>query len=776
MSQTLSRPVPPRRSRRRQALLPPDVLAWRAMSLQKLGWDSKTAQHSATHGELTEAAARIQSTALRGQGGNSASATARLTKGSGKEWKAYHDLQAAFEAAPDRTPDMVERLRKAAQGYVDHYAAHGRKQKDEPKNIEKKLACEATLKELRRFEVVDQVGALGLPPWDGAQAMQAAALKTTLDIASLPKGRQRAEGFGQGHESPAFWINRQTDQGASAKTYIFKPGARSNQPGYPSAGEPAREALTGRLADMLNGALGLSIPAPETQVVTIGRESLPDDAVDSFVNDGAIAPQPTYVGSVQQFAATDGEMRGMSMAELGQVPARQVQELALLDTISLNTDRHAGNMLVKRAANGPPRLVPIDQGLCFPSRGSSSQLSSTIGGSHNALLAMPGSHRPFDAALQQSIAALEPDALAEALKRERATIAEAHPSTMGLISDESIELSRRSAMFLKRAAARLTPAAVQVGIGRFHDELFDPDLDMARFDTLADRIIGEMEADQDDLAEYLLMPRELQLQVSGDLVASNWAVAVSEQSDQVRRNPAMALRVWKAGVRGPSSVGDVNRPMPVVDDAMRAKLGQARQVFPQTAEPQTIYEWRMFDEAWEDWGRLNGSMDDVREAAKQLGARGSGLLLATKDVVTAARLLRKFRAFEHDMGSPGDGDLKMLQALVKFIDGLLPALDAAARTTATNRLAPVRTALAGPAPLPDQDKQQYLTLLQGLRDPLADAARARLLAKCPQLIAAAGDDTDERRVAEKLAFDIQSGALASGYARMKAIDATLADA
>ena len=84
--------------------------------------------------------------------------------------------------------------------------------------------------------------------------------------------------------------------------------------------------------------------------------------------------------------------------------------------------------------------------------------------------------------------------------------------------------------------------------------------------------------------------------------------------------------------------------------------------------------------------------------------------------------------------------------------------------------------MAGPAPLPDQDKQQYLTLLQGLRDPLADAARARLLAKCPQLIAAAGDDTDERRVAEKLAFDIQSGALASGYARMKAIDATLADA
>lgn len=55
----------------------------------------------------------------------------------------------------------------------------------------------------------------------------------------------------------------------------------------------------------------------------------------------------TVVGSVQQFERTQGEMRDLSRGALAQVPTRATQELAVLDIVLLNTDRHGGNMLVK---------------------------------------------------------------------------------------------------------------------------------------------------------------------------------------------------------------------------------------------------------------------------------------------------------------------------------------------------------------------------------------------------------------------------------------------
>jgi len=71
----------------------------------------------------------------------------------------------------------------------------------------------------------------------------------------------------------------------------------------------------------------------------------------------------TKLGSLQEFIANDG-----SAEDLGpkQFRVRDVHKIGVLDLRILNTDRHAGNILVTEEFDGSYRLTPIDQGLSLP--------------------------------------------------------------------------------------------------------------------------------------------------------------------------------------------------------------------------------------------------------------------------------------------------------------------------------------------------------------------------------------------------------------------------
>lgn len=764
----------------RPRVLPPQQEQWKIEALRLLGWQSRTAGQTTTYNSLKESADRVLDGAMRGGGEHGAAATTNLLKGAGEEFQAYHRLRTAFEKAKPRTPDMVEGLRRAAQAYLDHYAEHDRWRRQDTTNVKKKEACDATIKELAKFDLAQRVDQLGAPPWDSVASMEGASLKTSFDLLSMPKGEQRPQTLDGEHNSPAFWIKGRNDRGETDRSYILKPMCKSAQPGFPDGGEPGREALSARMADMLNGALGLTLPVPETQIVSLPKTELPEESYkpkeDAFDDQSAMTDGKTVVGSVQQFERTQGEMRDLSRGALAQIPTRATQELAVLDIVLLNTDRHGGNMLVKPGQNGESSLVPIDHGLCLPPREATDQLTNNIGTSHNALLGLPGSHEPFTPEMLTALDRLDPDVLAGGMKRERETIEQAHPATAGTVSDDAIELSRRSAMFLKLAARRLCPAAIQVGLSRFHAELFDPALDMQTFPQLVDRIVTELEGDQDDIKEFFLMPVEMQRKVKQDLAESGWQTGRFSAEASILANPASALRTWKAKLRAPNLERDPNRRPPDLDENTEQKVQEIIRAFPKTPVPKDDNETSTLLEDWRDWTRLGGTRDKLREAIGLIGVRPPKSQAAYEKLADAVKILKQGTAMKQGLANDTtDPVVAAIESELDFMTQLQPTLAPNSRQRAIQTIQRVRDTLNTQPPPDAPAKKRLATAVTRGRDELYDEGRARMKTKL-EAIKNGNYPEDAKKRATSIKGELSGGAVVYAYQEIRQIDQALADA
>ena len=91
----------------------------------------------------------------------------------------------------------------------------------------------------------------------------------------------------------------------------------------------------------------------------------PDGLVADKENQPQLDKSKPLVGSVQQFISNKGAMRNQPLEVKGKIPAQDCQKIAILDTITLNVDRHGGNLMINDES-GTPNLVPIDHGLTFP--------------------------------------------------------------------------------------------------------------------------------------------------------------------------------------------------------------------------------------------------------------------------------------------------------------------------------------------------------------------------------------------------------------------------
>src|SRR6185437_8339683 len=137
--------------------------------------------------------------------------------------------------------------------------------------------------------------------------------------------------------------------------------------------------------------------------------------------------------SVQEARESTGPLDNLSSQQKAQINPEQIAGLAIFDTITLNTDRHSGNILM-----GPNNeLIPIDHGASLVNTEDEGhgimangigRICDMFGSRHNCLLGLPGAHEPLSPAMLKKLKALDVSDLGKSLTRDRDAISEDHPT------------------------------------------------------------------------------------------------------------------------------------------------------------------------------------------------------------------------------------------------------------------------------------------------------------------------------------------------------------
>eukprot|EP01065_Artemidia_motanka_P022068 TRINITY_DN2628_c0_g1_i1.p1 TRINITY_DN2628_c0_g1~~TRINITY_DN2628_c0_g1_i1.p1 ORF type:complete len:374 (+),score=140.80 TRINITY_DN2628_c0_g1_i1:754-1875(+) len=143
-------------------------------------------------------------------------------------------------------------------------------------------------------------------------------------------------------------------------------------------------------------------------------------------------------GSFQRYVRSDGESWDVAP---GRLPAAAVQRIAILDIRLCNSDRHGGNILFRRGADGAiAELVPIDHAACAPTHLAEVELE---------WLSWPQSKLPFTDDALEYIRGLDAAADAAVLTGE-----------CGLCADAADNVRAATTLLQRGAAAGLTARAI----------------------------------------------------------------------------------------------------------------------------------------------------------------------------------------------------------------------------------------------------------------------------------------------------------------------------
>ncbi|CAJ1927178.1 unnamed protein product [Sphenostylis stenocarpa] len=77
------------------------------------------------------------------------------------------------------------------------------------------------------------------------------------------------------------------------------------------------------------------------------------------------SPKHSKVGSLHMFMKNDGNCEDLGP---GAFSVEEVHKITVLDLRMANADRHAGNILFRKDADGRTSLIPIDHGYCLPEK------------------------------------------------------------------------------------------------------------------------------------------------------------------------------------------------------------------------------------------------------------------------------------------------------------------------------------------------------------------------------------------------------------------------
>eukprot|EP01059_Diplonema_ambulator_P035500 TRINITY_DN8366_c1_g1_i1.p1 TRINITY_DN8366_c1_g1~~TRINITY_DN8366_c1_g1_i1.p1 ORF type:complete len:418 (+),score=86.86 TRINITY_DN8366_c1_g1_i1:176-1429(+) len=157
------------------------------------------------------------------------------------------------------------------------------------------------------------------------------------------------------------------------------------------------------------------------------------------------------IGSFQRFVPSDAESWDVMPACL---PTEYIQRIAILDIRMCNSDRHGGNVLVCRGAEGDvTKLVPIDHGCCFPTDLTELEFE---------WLLWKQSKSPFSTACKHYIASLNGSRDAAILENE-----------LG-IDHTAATLVRAATLFLQTAALTYQLTAYDIGTAMRRPSIGEP--------------------------------------------------------------------------------------------------------------------------------------------------------------------------------------------------------------------------------------------------------------------------------------------------------------
>ncbi len=456
---------------------------------------------------------------------------------------------------------------------------------------------------------------------------------------------------------------------------------------------------------------------PVTNVISVDRTRLGDFVETEGSGINLAGEGQTIPGSLQQFKPSDGDLRKNLCAQKNNISAQSCQNVAMLDTIMLNLDRHDGNLLLGKNGSG---LIPIDHGLSFPSTPTvrAGQLIMEMAGEKNVLLRLPGSYEPFSQASLDGLAELDPELMSSALKAEAIKIGQAHPETEGTISTESLRISDLSTRFLKKAAPQLPPAVLQIALGINSKKLLD--LDFARnaqaWDQFANSVIAEYAPKAAALKEFWTMPGDERDAIFRKLAADGLVDGFRPDYTWVAQNIDVVLPYARSGVAPVPPPGRPPQPQALNADLTKQEVARVL--------PKLKLDKKKENEWVADWQRIRvlGGAPVVQQVMLLPGAQ------KCKTLAEVLVLVRKYV----EEGNKRDRAGKMVAIHDLFpqlplpeekakIDTLIAAWDAFARNGGIRALRLAQQ--ARPTLPPPRDPQAALMMLLA---PVPDPAQAAL--------------------------------------------------
>lgn len=379
-------------------------------------------------------------------------------EGLGKMKKVLETID-AFAKVESGSP-QYEKLKETLSGQLKEWSLKDQEKKKDrretdPTSLKKRQLCECLLTQLECQSQIEMGG--GDRKALLQQSRQAAAQLSLLSGSAKPP-----EGKGG---SDSFFIRNSEGK----REFIFKPmQGEAVQPGWPVGGGVSREVVLGEFSEFMHHEFGINFGVPRTSVVNLQS---PDFAQGTGSKDlqrtGALQDVVESEGDAETFFASNMEKyiegdrvtRTKILDWKASLDDQAVQEIALLDFITLNVDRNPGNILVgAQGDNSKRQVTPIDCGNLLPppevfEKRAGSMFSPTQPGgamiiSGNVVAQLPQSAKAFSPEMLQKIASLDPVAIGKGLALAEKKLP---MDLQGKISKESMTMAEQSVEFLKLA-------------------------------------------------------------------------------------------------------------------------------------------------------------------------------------------------------------------------------------------------------------------------------------------------------------------------------------
>ncbi len=371
-------------------------------------------------------------------------------------------LEAVEQSPDDKNLTALENAAKTYLADYDKRVAEGQSSgklfKPDKITTKKAETCRDALEKARKLRVTRDIqdGLQKLPknPRSPDEEADLNRLKAKMIVES--GGSKQLDSTESG-ASESFFL---TDPTTKEKNFIFKPSDGEFDAGYgwKKGGGAPREVVLSAVSESLKNSLGLDCGVSNTTLVKVNSPSVATDRNGK---------NPERVGAIQNFVPSDktltnkldpNKQPGYDKNFINQIPPEEIEKVALLDFVTLQMDRQASNLLVQPDSTGAPRLTPIDAGNAMPSRKAFEASRRMF--TNNAVLGGDEAQKPFSADALKKIDDMDENAIVAAMKKANTEMAKVDPNAGAAVEDETIEMTRRSVLFLKQAAKVLTKAEI----------------------------------------------------------------------------------------------------------------------------------------------------------------------------------------------------------------------------------------------------------------------------------------------------------------------------